>query len=89
MEASHGLGELPVEILPGVLSALSWRVGDLASCCRVSRLWRRFATPLLYVRLWLREQTRLMRAFATLAEHPELARHVRIIGACARGVRRR
>ena len=76
MEASHGLGELPVEILPGVLSALSWRVGDLAACCRVSRLW-------------LREQTRLMRAFATLAEHPELARHVRIIGACARGVRRR
>lgn len=73
----HGL---PVDLVPGLLDALQWRVGDLAACCRVCRVWRELATPKLYHRLWLRDHTRVIRVFATLAAHPELARLVRIIG---------
>ena len=71
---------LPLDVLPHVLGQLEWRVGDLAACCRVSRAWRRFATPFLYERIWLRSHQRLVRVFATLAAHPELARLVRILG---------
>lgn len=70
---------LPLDVLPHVLGQLQWRVGDLAACCRVSRAWHHFATPHLYERVWLRDHLRLVRVFATLAAHPHLARHVRIL----------
>ncbi|WFD32484.1 hypothetical protein MSPP1_003532 [Malassezia sp. CBS 17886] len=78
---NHGGGgaELPVELIPTVLGYLRWRTGDLAACCRTSRVWRRFATPALYERVWLRDQTRLVRVFATLAAHPELAHMVHVL----------
>ncbi|WFD04021.1 hypothetical protein MOBT1_002718 [Malassezia obtusa] len=72
----HGL---PLDLVPGVLDALQWRVGDLAACCRVSRTWREWATPRLYERLWLRDQLRVIRVFQTLSDHPHLARLVRIL----------
>lgn len=67
------------DVLPYVLGHLAWRVRDLAVCCRVCRLWHAVATPLLYERIWLRNQTRLVRVFATLAQRPPLAKCVRIL----------
>ena len=67
------------DVLPDVLRHLAWRVRDLAACCRVCRLWHAVATPLLYERIWLRNQTRLVRVFATLAQTPSLAAFVRIL----------
>lgn len=72
--------EWPCELVPGVLDALAWRVGDLAACCRVSRVWGAWATPRLYERLWLRDHLRVIRVFRTLADAPHLARMVRILG---------
>ncbi|WFC95751.1 hypothetical protein MBRA1_002405 [Malassezia brasiliensis] len=71
--------EWPCELVPGVLDALAWRVGDLAACCRVSRMWNMWATPRLYERLWLRDHLRVIRVFRTLADAPHLARMVRIL----------
>lgn len=67
------------DVLPDVLGHLAWRVRDLAACCRVCRLWHAVATPLLYERIWLRNQTRLVRVFSTLAQRPPLAKCVRIL----------
>lgn len=71
---------LPVALIPEVLEHLRWRSGDLAACCRVSRVWDHFARPALYERLWLRDQTRIVRVFRTLASFPHLVRFVKIIG---------
>ena len=67
------------DVLPDVLRHFAWRVRDLAACCRVCRLWHAVATPLLYERIWLRNQTRLVRVFATLAQTPSLAAFVRLL----------
>lgn len=71
---------LPLEVVPEVFNALSWRVGDLAACCRVCRTWNQLAIPKLYERLWLRDHLRVVRVFHTLADSPHLAKHVRILG---------
>ena len=70
---------LPGELVPLVLAQLAWRTADLARCCLVCRWWYHHAVPLLYERLWLRDQTRLVRVFQTLASAPALARWLRIV----------
>ena len=77
--ASRASRLLPPDIVPLVLAHLSWRVRDLGACCLVNTLWRRYATPYLYERIWLRDQKRLLLVFRTLAECPHLARYVRIM----------
>lgn len=71
--------QLPVELLPHILEQLSWRVGDLASCCLVSRTWSHYATPLLYSRLFLRNQQRLIQVFRSLHSNSSLAKLVRVL----------
>ncbi|WFD28699.1 hypothetical protein MNAN1_003712 [Malassezia nana] len=70
---------LPGELVPLVLAPLAWRRSDLARCCLVCRWWYSHAAPLLYERLWLRDQTRLVRVFASLDASPALARWLRIV----------
>lgn len=70
---------LPGELVPLVLAPLVWRTADLARCCLVCRWWYSHAAPLLYERLWLRDQTRLVRVFASLDTSPALARWLRIV----------
>lgn len=70
---------LPGELVPLILAQLAWRTADLARCCLISRWWYRHAVPLLYERLWLRDQTRLVRVFQSLASAPALARWLRIV----------
>lgn len=70
---------LPLEILPHILSHLSWRVRDLAACALVARSWNRYATPLLYARLFLRDQRRVRRVFASLEANKHLAKLVRVL----------
>lgn len=70
---------LPLEILPHILGHLQWRTRDLAACSLVCTTWHRFATPLLYARLFLRTQQRLIRVFAALEANERLARLVRVL----------
>jgi hypothetical protein len=48
-----GLPSLPIDLLPWVLSHLSWRITDLAACARVNTAWKAYAQPLLYERIVL------------------------------------
>ncbi|CCF53139.1 hypothetical protein NDA14_002395 [Ustilago hordei] len=73
------LGALPLDLLVPILSHLRHRVRDLAACALVGRLFNEIATPLLYERLFLRDQTRLKLIFACLGSNPDLCRLVRII----------
>lgn len=70
---------LPLEILEQILSHLAWRVQDLASCALVSRAWNTYATPLLYARLYLRNQRRVREVLASLDTSKHLARLVKIL----------
>lgn len=70
---------LPLELLPLILDKLQWRTRDLAACCLVSHSWRRYATPRLYARLFLRDQQRLIRVFDSLERTPSLAGLVRVL----------
>lgn len=79
VRAGLDMHALVADLVPLVLAHLRWRVRDLAACCRVCKLWQRYATPLLYERIWLRDQTRLVRVFRALATYPYLALHVRIL----------
>lgn len=73
------LGALPLDLLVPILSHLRHRVRDLASCALVCSLFNEIATPLLYERLFLRDQTRLKLVFACLGSNPHLCRLVRIL----------
>ncbi len=48
-----GLPRLPLDLLPVVLSHLSYRINDLAACARVNHTWHAYAQPLLYERIVL------------------------------------
>ena len=87
--ASQVIGSLPIELLPEILSRLSWRTGDLAACARVNSSWHNYAQLLLYERILLRDQLKLIKLFRSLAAHEHNARSLRIIGACPSGRRRR
>ena len=73
------LGALPLDLLVPILSHLRHRVRDLAACALVCRLFNHLATPLLYERLFLRDQTRLKLVFACLGQNPDLCRLVRVV----------
>ncbi|SPO23532.1 uncharacterized protein UTRI_02211 [Ustilago trichophora] len=73
------LGALPLDLLVPILSHLRHRVRDLAACALVCRLFNEIATPLLYERLFLRDQTRLKLVFASLGSNPDLCRLVKVI----------
>lgn len=73
------LGALPLDLLVPILSHLRHRVRDLAACALVCRLFSEIATPLLYERLFLRDQTRLKLVFACLGSNPDLCRLVKVI----------
>ncbi|KAJ9477919.1 F-box domain-containing protein [Pseudozyma hubeiensis] len=73
------LGALPLDLLVPILSHLRHRVSDLAACALVCRLFGQIATPLLYERLFLRDQTRLKLVFACLGSNKDLCRLVKIV----------
>lgn len=73
------LGALPLDLLVPILSHLRHRVRDLAACALVCRLFNQIATPLLYERLFLRDQTRLKLVFACLGSNPDLCRLVKVV----------
>ncbi|GAK63865.1 uncharacterized protein PAN0_003c2074 [Moesziomyces antarcticus] len=73
------LGALPLDLLEPILSHLQHRVRDLAACALVCRLFHEIATPLLYERLFLRDQTRLKLVFACLGSRPQLCRLVKVV----------
>lgn len=73
------LGALPLDLLVPILSHLRHRVRDLAACALVCHLFNDIATPLLYERLFLRDQTRLKLVFACLGSSPHLCRLVKIL----------
>lgn len=73
------LGALPLDLLEPILSYLQHRVRDLAACALVCRLFHEIATPLLYERLFLRDQTRLKLVFACLGSRPQLCRLVKVV----------
>lgn len=73
------LGALPLDLLVPILSHLRHRVRDFAACALVCRLFNEIATPLLYERLFLRDQTRLKLVFACLGSNPDLCRLVKAI----------
>ncbi|PWY98579.1 hypothetical protein BCV70DRAFT_164621 [Testicularia cyperi] len=78
--AARGLSlqSLPLDLLVPILSQLRHRVRDLAACALTCRLFHTLATPLLYERLFLRDQRRLQLVFWTLARNPELCSLVKI-----------
>lgn len=71
--------DIPLELLPAILEHLQWRTKDLASCALVNKVWHKYANPLLYARLFLRDQTRLIRVFRTLKENAHLAPLVHVM----------
>ncbi len=73
------LGALPYDLLLPILSHLRHRVRDLAACALVCQLFNEIATPLLYERLFLRDQTRLKLVFACLGSNPRLCCFVKIL----------
>lgn len=77
--AVEGLDALPLDLIPLILGHLRYRVNDLSACCLTSRLFNELSTPLLYERLWLRDQRRLQRVFRTLAHSPRLCQLVRVV----------
>ncbi|KAH9485727.1 hypothetical protein JR316_0002642 [Psilocybe cubensis] len=82
--------ELPVDILPPILSHLAERK-DWHACTLVSKTFCRVATPLLYSTLDSRiiSKTLLHHPCTTLLRRPELARYVRRVtetGAVHRGM---
>ncbi|SJX62107.1 uncharacterized protein SRS1_12956 [Sporisorium reilianum f. sp. reilianum] len=79
MESLGLLGALPLDLLAPILSHLRHRVRDLAACALVCRLFHHIATPLLYERLFLRDQTRLKLVFACLGSNAHLCRLVRVV----------
>lgn len=79
MAVAVGLDALPLDLIPLVLGHLRYRVNDLWACCLTSRLFNELSTPLLYERLWLRDQRRLQRVFRTLARNHRLCRFVRTV----------
>ncbi|SNX82859.1 uncharacterized protein MEPE_01565 [Melanopsichium pennsylvanicum] len=80
MDSQPGtLGALPLDLLVPILSHLRHRVRDLATCALVCHLFNQIATPLLYERLFLRDQTRLKLVFACLGSSPDLCRLVKVI----------
>ncbi len=73
------LGALPLDLLVPILSHLRHRVRDLAACALACRLFHELATPLLYERLFLRDQTRLKLVFACLGSNKDLCRFVKVV----------
>ncbi|KAL9934913.1 hypothetical protein V8E36_005989 [Tilletia maclaganii] len=71
------LSVLPIEVLSYILEFVAHR--DLPACTRVSKLFHTIATPLLYRRLWLRDQKRLHKVFTLLGARADLAALVRIV----------
>lgn len=71
--------DIPLELLPIILEKLQWRTKDLASCALVNKVWHTYANPFLYARLFLRDQTRLIRVFRTLKENARLAILVHVL----------
>lgn len=71
---------LPLELVPEILHPLSSRLGCLASCALVSRIFNQYATPLLYSHLVLRSQRRLELLFRTLATKPRIAQLLKALG---------
>ncbi|UZJ51860.1 hypothetical protein CBS101457_001180 [Exobasidium rhododendri] len=74
-----GSPQLPLEILPLILDHLQWRVRDLHACSLTSKTWNHYATPRLYTRLFLRDQTRLIKVFKTLEKNDALAKLVKVL----------
>ncbi|KAE8226177.1 hypothetical protein CF319_g1211 [Tilletia indica] len=68
---------LPIELLKHLLEFVPHR--DLPACCRVSKLFHNLASPLLYRRLWLRDQKRLHKVFTVLGSRPHLSALVRVV----------
>ncbi|KAK0526778.1 hypothetical protein OC834_004676 [Tilletia horrida] len=68
---------LPIELLKHLLEFVPHR--DLPACCRVSKLFHTLAAPILYRRLWLRDQIRLHKVFKVLAGAPHLASLLRVV----------
>ncbi|KAK0561842.1 hypothetical protein OC844_002991 [Tilletia horrida] len=68
---------LPIELLKHLLEFVPHR--DLPACCRVSKLFHTLAAPILYRRLWLRDQIRLHKVFKVLGRAPHLASLLRVV----------
>jgi len=72
---------LPIELVPLILDA-AWRLNQLSTLARasqVSSVWAQFAQPLLWRRIWLRDQNRVKAIFKTLAGNLELCKFVRVL----------
>ncbi|KAK0556233.1 hypothetical protein OC846_001328 [Tilletia horrida] len=68
---------LPVELLQYLFEFV--RHQDLPACCQVSKLFHTLAAPVLYRRLWLRDQIRLKKVFTVLGTRPHLAALLRVV----------
>lgn len=73
------LGALPLDLLEPILSHLRHRVRDLAACALVCRRFYQLATPLLYERVFLRDQTRLKLVFGCLGHNQNLCALIRVV----------
>ncbi|KAF7322117.1 F-box domain-containing protein [Mycena kentingensis (nom. inval.)] len=74
--------DLPLELLPEILSHLSPRPQFLASACLVNSTINGFASPLLYSRVAIfpwhkRSKAKVVSLFTTFSTYPHLANHVR------------
>ncbi|KAF8558683.1 hypothetical protein OG21DRAFT_1493889 [Imleria badia] len=76
--------ELPVELLP-IIFDFVLRPEHISKLCLVDKTFNKFATPLLYRRVfifaWYKEaKTKVILLFRTLSKCPHLARHVEKLG---------
>ena len=68
-----------MDLLEPILSHLRHRVRDLAACALVCRRFYQLATPLLYERVFLRDQTRLKLVFGCLGHNQNLCALIRVV----------
>lgn len=76
---SVDLSRLPPDLLPLLLRPLRGRLGDLAACARVNKWWNAVAQPMLYERIVLRDQGRVVRLFASLAHNLHNTHRLRVL----------
>lgn len=78
-ESLVAFASLPLELYPTIFEFLQHRSRDLSRLSTVNRSFNRYSIPLLYQRLFLRDQSKLVRVFHSLANHPHLNQHVEIL----------
>lgn len=70
---------IPTELYPIIFDFLQHRSKDLSRLTSVNQLFNLYSIPLLYQRLFLRDQSKIYSVFKSLYLHPHLLRHVQIL----------